>query len=135
MGNLAALHNKMGRNDLALPLFRDTLQRSRRVLGNRHPFTLGTMARLGKSLMLCGGERAEGIALLEEAVVGRTAVLGADHPNTRASQQALNWAKTKESEQRGESEEDERSNADEEEEEEEEEETIADRICKRRRRA
>jgi hypothetical protein len=144
MGNLAGLHDNMGHLDLALALYRDALQRKRRVLGNRHQLTLYTMADMGVSLCsgrvsLClGNDTAAraGIALLEEAVAGRTAVLGADHPDTRQSQQDLNWAKSRESEQR---EEDERSNADddddEEVEEEEEEETIADRICKRRRRA
>ena len=125
MGNLADLHNDMGRHDLALPLFRDALQRSRRVLGNRHPSTLDTMAELGQALCSGGNEVAAGIALLEEAVAGQTAVLGADHPDTRYAREVLDWEKRKDNSEESQ----------EPDEEEEEEETIADRIRKRRRRA
>jgi len=145
MNNMADLHDSMGHRDLALPLFHDTLQRSRRVLGNRHPYTLDTMARLGNSLVLCGeSERAEGIALLEEAVAGQTAVLGAGHPDAAAAdaqfaRNALHSAKNDESEESEDGEESEGdADADEEEEQEQEQEdnvTIADRIRKRRRRA
>jgi len=111
MGNLAHLHSEMGRHDLALPLFRDALQRSRRVLGNRHPDTLVVVAKMGKSL--CGGnDTVAGIALLEEAAAGRIALLGADHPDTRDCQEFLDSVKQ----------------------EQEEDETIADRIRKKRRR-
>ena len=130
MGNLAELHDRMGRHDLALPLHRDTLQRSRRVLGNRHPSTLHAVSRTGHSLC-CGGDSA-GIALLEEAVAGHTAVLGADHPHTRASQQVLNWAKRRESREIQKSEE---SDGEEEDDDDDDDETIADRIRKRRRHA
>jgi tetratricopeptide (TPR) repeat protein len=124
MMNLALLHNNMGKHDLALPLYRDALQRSRRVLGSRHPSTLITMARLGQALLLYSGgnDTAAGIALLEEAVAGQTAVLGADHPDTRHAQEVLDWAKSKDED-------------DDDIEEEEEEETIATRVHKRRRHA
>jgi hypothetical protein len=106
----------MGRHDLALPLYRDALQRGRRVLGNRHPRTLSMIQNMGHSLY-SSGDTATGIELLEEAVAGCTAVLGADHPSTRSARETLDWAKQREQE------------------EEEEDETIADRIRKRRRRA
>ena len=57
-------------------------------------------------------------------MAGQTAVLGADHPDTRFTQAVLDWATRVESEEEEE----------EGEEEEEEQETIADRIRKRRRR-
>ena len=132
IGNLAELHNKMGHHDLALPLCRDGLQRSRRVLGDCHPVTLHTMHQMG--VVLCSGvsDSAAGIALLEEVVAGRTAVLGADHPHTRASQQVLNWAKRRESREIQKSEE---SDGEEEDDDDDDDETIADRIRKRRRHA
>ena len=86
------------------------------MLGNQHPGTLSTMQNMGRSLC-CGGDIAAGIALLEEAVAGSTAVLGADHPGTRSARENLDWAKQREQED------------------EEDDETIADRIRKRRRRA
>jgi hypothetical protein len=123
MGNLAMLHNDMGRHDLALPLYRDALQRSRRVLGNRHPNTLHAMQNMGYSLC-CGGDTAAGIELLEEAVAGSTAVLGADHPRTRLARDMIMMMmdRAKQREQR------------EQQQKEDEEETMVDRIGKRRRR-
>ena len=94
MSNLAGLHDTMGRLDLALPLFHDALQRTRRILGNRNPLTLTTMHWM--ALALCNSnDTAAGIALLEEAVAGRIAVLGADHPSTRKSQGLLDSSKQK----------------------------------------
>jgi tetratricopeptide (TPR) repeat protein len=123
MSNLAGLHDTMGRLDLALPLFHDALQRSRRVLGNRNPLTLTTMHWM--ALALCNSnDTAAGIALLEEAVAGRTAVLGAEHPSTRKSQGLLDSSKQKQAQKQ----------QVQEQEEQEEDETIAARIRKRRRR-
>ena len=124
MGNLAALHRNMGRNHLALPLLRDALQRSRRVLGNRHPSTLSIMAVMGYSLRL-GGDPAAGVALLEEAVAGSTAVLGADHPDTQQNRARLDYEQNELNEERNKEREGRQ----------EDDETIADRIRKRRRRA
>ena len=109
----------MGRHDLALPLYRDALRRSRRVLGNRHPGTLVIMADLGESLCR-GTDRGAGIALLEEAVAGDIAVLGAEHPQTRSARADLTLAENEESEEQ--------------QEQQQEDETVADRIRKRRRR-
>ena len=83
-------------------------------------------------VVLCSGvsDSAAGIALLEEVVAGRTAVLGEDHRDTRETQRCLGSAKNKdnsEEEQQGDDDHDDGG------EEEEEEETIADRIRKRRR--
>jgi hypothetical protein len=128
MRNLANLHAEMGRNDLALPLYRDALQRSRRVLGSRHPDTLNTMQSMGGLLCKLGDElgddTAAGIELLEEVVAGQTAVLGADHPDTRYAQAVLDWVNS----------EDDDDDDDDEAEEEEEEETIATRVVHKRRR-
>jgi hypothetical protein len=84
MTNLAELHCRMNRQDLALPLLRDTLQRSRRVLGNHHGITLLAMQMMGQSLHVAG-DTAAGSALLEEAVACKTASLGADHPETQTA--------------------------------------------------
>jgi hypothetical protein len=100
-------------------LYRDALQRSRRVLGNRHPNTLHAMQNMGYSLC-CGGDTAAGIALLEEAVAGSTTVLGADHPRTRLARADLDRAKQREQREQQQKE--------------DEEETMVDRIRKRRRR-
>jgi hypothetical protein len=84
---------------------------------------------MGKSLG-GGNDTAAGIALLEEAVAGRTAVLGADHPDTRSSEGYLDSAKRKQAQEQQQEQEQE-----EQEQEQKEDETIADRIRKRRRHA
>jgi hypothetical protein len=106
-------------------------------------FTMATLQQMGGPLVLRndGHGTSAVIALLEEAVEGRAAILGVDHPDTKYSREVLDWAKSKDaqSEDCGGSAGEERQQEEEEEEEEEEEkggnETIADRIRKRRRRA
>jgi hypothetical protein len=135
MTNLADLHDDLGRRDLALPLFRDVLQRSRRILGNRHPSTLDTMAKMGQSLYR-GGDTAASIELLEEAAAGSTTIRGVDHPGTRHALQWVAFVKRSHKRQEQDREQEQEHEGQEEEEEEEQEvETIADRIRKRRRRA
>ena len=46
MSDLAALYVSQGRYDEAEPLYREALQLSREVLGERHPDTLGIMNNL-----------------------------------------------------------------------------------------
>ena len=130
MTDLAELHVKMGHHDLALPLYRDGMQRARRVLGDCHPLTLHIIHQAG--VVLCNGvsDIAAGIALLEEAVASQTAVLGADHRDTRESQRRLDSAKHREnSEEQGDDDDDDHDH----DYDDGEEETIVDRTRKRRR--
>ena len=96
------------------------------------------MFALGQSLCR-SNDTIAGIALLEEAVAGQTAVRGAGHPSTKDAREWLDWAKSEveseESQEPDGEEEEEEEEDDEEEEEEEEEEAIAGLTRKRRRRA
>jgi hypothetical protein len=91
------------------------------------------MAEMGQALCR-GNDTAAGIELLEEAVAGSTAVLGADHPDTQHAQETLDWAKSDDDDDddEGDGDGDAAAAAAAEE---EEEETIATRVHKRRRHA
>ena len=82
------------------------------------------MANMGQALRRAGDSVA-GIALLEEAVAGNTAVLGADHPDTQQNRARLDYEQNELNEERNKEREGRQ----------EDDETIADRIRKRRRRA
>lgn len=66
MGVLATLHYVMGRLDLALPLLRDALQRSRRGLGDRHPTSQGLAAAAAQ--VLASQEEDEGEQQEDETI-------------------------------------------------------------------
>ena len=79
IGNLATVHSSMAKDDLALPLARECLARSRRVFGGGHPQTLQNVGDLGQ-LLFEMGDHAAAAPLLREAVEGLTAVYSAEHP-------------------------------------------------------
>jgi len=64
------------------------METSLRVLGKKHPFTLTGMNNL--AFVLKGrGQDAEAIKIIGKCVRLRTLVLGADHPHTLSSSNAI----------------------------------------------
>jgi hypothetical protein len=98
-------------SDLALPLRRECMERSRRVFGPHHPDTLEHTGDLGQ-LLFDMDDSAAAAPLLREAVQGLTDVYSAEHPHVRHYQSFLNVLSDAE----------------------EEEETMYQRMAKRRRR-
>ena len=74
----------IGRHAEARELDEDTLARSRRVLGDDHPDTLGTAGALAADLMNLGEYQAAR-ELDEDTLARKRRVLGDDHPDTLAS--------------------------------------------------
>ena len=79
--NLANLYWNQGRYDEAEPLYLETLEIRKRVLGDDHPDTLGSMNGLG-SLYHRQGRYEEAEPLYLETLEARKRVLGDDHPAT-----------------------------------------------------
>ena len=65
------------------------LAAKKETLGPRHPSTLRTQGRLAALLGDELGEVGEACALMREVAAARTAVLGAEHEDTRWSVAAL----------------------------------------------
>ena len=66
MNSLAQLYGDQGRYEKAEPLFLQTLEARRRVLGPQHPDTMETVARL-RQLYLDQGKQEQAERLLREA--------------------------------------------------------------------
>lgn len=78
----------MGNRNLALPLGKERLERSRRVLGSQHPDTHKPAGDQGVlAFIIC--DDAAATPLLREAVLGLTAVYGTGHHHMRHYQQVL----------------------------------------------
>ena len=82
--NLAVLLEDQGKLNEAEPLFRESLEGSRRTLGDTHPSTLTSINNLG-SLLLAQGKLSEAELLLREALEVKRRTLGDTHPSTLAS--------------------------------------------------
>eukprot|EP01045_Picozoa_sp_COSAG04_P032687 COSAG04_NODE_6492_length_1315_cov_1.533717_2_plen_76_part_00 len=65
------------------------LAAQKEALGPRHPHTLNTQYNLALLLGDTLGEVGEACALMREVAAARTAVLGAEHEETRKSARAL----------------------------------------------
>ena len=81
MSSLADVYHNSGRDDLALPLFKETLLLQEAKLGPDHPNTLISMNNLAAGY-LRAGESDFATSLLEEVLKRRKAKLGVDHPDT-----------------------------------------------------
>ena len=82
MSNMAAVLGRAGRMDEALRLSREVLDRTRRLFGKHHQNTLVSLGDVAILHNLSGDDGAAA-PLLEEAVPGLAAALGAEHPDTR----------------------------------------------------
>jgi tetratricopeptide (TPR) repeat protein len=88
MNNLAILYSKQGRYAEAEPLYLRTLEIRKRVLGEEHPDTLGTIANLG--LLYNSTARYEDAAAMFETSLPITRrVLGVHHPITGFAMEGL----------------------------------------------
>jgi eukaryotic-like serine/threonine-protein kinase len=82
--SLASTYYALGRADLALPQGVAALEIHRRLLGDDHPTTLGSINDLAVMLM-SQGKLAEAEPLYREALERKRRVLGEDHPDTLVS--------------------------------------------------
>jgi hypothetical protein len=85
MSNLALVLTSQGKYEEAEAINRQTLALKEKVLGPEHPNTLTSMNNLAGVLDRQG--KYESLALYERACAGYQAVLGKDHPTTRACHQ------------------------------------------------
>ena len=81
---LAFRYKGLGLYDAALPLQASALATRRRVLGNDHPDTLGSINNMG-SLLRRQGKLDEAMLFYREALEGKRRVMGDDHPDTLIS--------------------------------------------------
>jgi tetratricopeptide (TPR) repeat protein len=88
MSDLAALYIRRGRYDEAEPLVFEAYESQRRVLGDDHPDTLGTMSNLAE-LHVDRGRYEQAESLLLDALEIQTRVFGSDHPVTLGSTNLL----------------------------------------------
>jgi tetratricopeptide (TPR) repeat protein len=80
MNNLTLLYRKQGRYAEAEPLYLETLETRKRVLGDDHPDTVVSMNGLAKLYQILGRyDEAEPLYL--ETLETRKRVLGDDHPH------------------------------------------------------
>jgi tetratricopeptide (TPR) repeat protein len=84
MNQIALVYDKLGRLTDAEPLYRDALERCRRVLGEDHPNTLSTANNYAGVLMQLG-RPTEAEPLCRDTMLRRRRVLGADDPATLLS--------------------------------------------------
>ena len=95
-GNLARLHVRMGKNELALTLYRANVERSRRVLGRAHPDSLRATGSLGH-LVGKMGDLVAAVPQLQEAIEGLTAAYSEEHRDVLMFQRDLDdvnaWVK------------------------------------------
>jgi eukaryotic-like serine/threonine-protein kinase len=80
MNNLANIYSEEGKYAEAEPLYRQTLEMRRRVLGAEHPDTLQSMSNLA-IVWNYQGEYASAEALYSDAVGIERRVLGPEHPD------------------------------------------------------
>jgi hypothetical protein len=69
MNTLAALYRRQGRHAEAERLCLKTLRARRQVLGEHHPFTLGTLYELAR-IHAASGETNSALVLLRDAIEG-----------------------------------------------------------------
>ena len=81
MNNLAVGYRVAGKVNLALPLYEETLQRSKAKLGRDHPNTLASMGNLERSYRAVG-KLDLALPLQKETLELTMAKFGADHPST-----------------------------------------------------
>ncbi len=74
----------MGKFNEAEPYQREALEGRRRVLGDDHPDTLGSINNMG-ALLLAAGKSAEAEPYYRAAMEGHRRILGDDHPSTLTS--------------------------------------------------
>ncbi len=104
MSNLATTYIALDQRDKALALFEKVFAGRTAKLGKDHPDTLASMSNLATTYSDLGqydnmsklastyselGQRDKALALLEKILVGRTAKLGAGHPDTLSSMEEL----------------------------------------------
>ena len=84
LDNYAGVLQSLGRDKEAEPLFKEALDRYRRVLGNDHPDTIGALNDYA-SVLISLGRAKEAELLYTEALrrAAESASLGPTHPNTR----------------------------------------------------
>jgi tetratricopeptide (TPR) repeat protein len=88
MHNLATLYNNRGLYEQAEPLLLETIEEHRRVLGDDHPNTLGSMNNLA-FLFSVQGRYSEAEPLFLETLEIEQRALGNDHPVTLSSTNLL----------------------------------------------
>jgi tetratricopeptide (TPR) repeat protein len=88
MNNLAMIYQAVGKRELALPLFVETLGLNKAKLGADHPDTLTSMNNLGMAYQ-AAGKVDLALSLLEETLTLRKANLGPEHPDTLATMNNL----------------------------------------------
>ncbi len=81
---MGMLLESQGRLTEAEPYLREALEVRRRVLGDEHPDTLGSINEMGM-LLWWQGRKAEAEPYLREALEGRRRVLGEENPSTLRS--------------------------------------------------
>ena len=81
MNTLAGLLRQRGNYSEAEPLYQDSLQGRRRVLGDDHADTLTSLSNMGLFLK-SQGKFAEAFDYYSEALEGRRRILGDDHRAT-----------------------------------------------------
>ena len=87
-GGVARYDSERGAYGLAETLYRHVLEITRRVLGDEHPDTLGSMNNLAETLRAQGD--LDGARRIQEQVLEtRRRILGDDHPDTLASMNNL----------------------------------------------
>ena len=81
---MGSVLDSLGRSEEALPYYELALEGRRRVLGNDHPDTLGSINNMG-SVLDSLGRYEEALPYYEESLEGRRRVLGNDHLSTLVS--------------------------------------------------
>jgi tetratricopeptide (TPR) repeat protein len=88
MNALASAYRAAGKQDLALPLYDETLKLRKAVLGADHPDTLASLNRLALEYQ-AAGKLDLSMTLYEELLKLQTEKLGADNTSTLGSMYAL----------------------------------------------
>ena len=81
INNMGAMLQDQGKQDEAMPYYKEALEGSRRVLGIDHPKTLAYINNMG-TLLQEQGKQDEAIPYFKEALEGFRNQLGNDHPTT-----------------------------------------------------
>jgi hypothetical protein len=84
MNNLASTLGDQGQLDEAAKIFKEVLEKRKRILGEEHPSTISAMNNLAGTLG-DQGKLDEGIALLEIAVQRMRHIRGDEHPHTKVA--------------------------------------------------
>jgi tetratricopeptide (TPR) repeat protein len=82
MSNLASTLGDQGQLDEAAKMFKEVLEKMRRILGAEHPDTISAMNNLASTLG-DQGQLDEAMALLEVAVQRMKRIHGDEHPHTK----------------------------------------------------